>query len=266
MSLTSIENYTVNPDSVQIPDEGLGEYVVGFTEERKPFNWVNVFWNLMPVIGQLFFVGHVVRHWWVKSHPDRILLYKNGFIKQTLDGKGRVKKESVINFNDLKGVLMVKTRQYQNIYGIRKYNGTTVNLSVLDDQNVKEEILSGAYRNEDDLEGHYNFIGYASHGINNSWLEFAIKKFNNEFSNNGYASFSTPGGEVLVGPDFIKANDTVVSSGFKYMFDNGYLYLYPNAAEGEHFKKKAKPVSINVAQMYNKEVFLLAIGQIHGIR
>ena len=266
MSITSIDHYTVDPVRVQIPDEGLGEFIVGFTEENKPFNWTNILWNLLPGAGQLFFVGHVLRHWWVKTHPDRILLYKNGFIKQTLDNKGRVKKELTFNFYELNGVLLGKTRQYQNIYGIRKYNATTVQLSVLDEHNVKEVILSGSYRNENEIEGNYNFIGYACLAINNAWIQFAIKKFNEEFSSKGYASFSTPNGEVLVGSDFIKANNIVVSSGFKYSFDNGYLYIYPNAAEGGHFKNNSKPVVINVAGMFNKEVFLLAIGQIHGIR
>lgn len=266
MSITSIDHYTVDPVRVQIPDEGLGEFIVGFTEENKPFNWTNILWNLLPGVGQLFFVGHVLIHWWVKTHPDRILLYKNGFIKQTLDNKGRVKKELTFNFHELNGILFGKTRQYQNIYGIRKYNATNVQLSVLDEHNVKEVILSGSYRNENEIEGNYNFIGYACLAINNAWIQFAIKKFNEEFSSKGYASFSTPNGEVLVGSDFIKANNIVVSSGFKYSFDNGYLYLYPNAAEGGHFKNNSKPVAINVAGMFNKEVFLLAIGQIHGIR
>lgn len=265
MALTSIEHYIVNVDRTEIPNKGLGNYVGGFTEENKPFNWANIFLNLIPGAGQLLFVGHVVRHWWVKSHANRILLYENGFIKQTLNGKRSVKKESTHNFNEMNGLLFKKARQYQNIYGFQKYNGTNVELSVLEN-NTKKKILTGTYRNEKDIDGHYNFIGYACNAINNAWLQFALQKFNREYSTQGYGTFSTPNGEVKVGRDFIEANNTIVSSGFKYAFNNGYLFLYPNAAEGAHFKQKSDPIAINVAEMYNKDAFLLAISQIHGIQ
>lgn len=266
MSLTSIEHYAVEPGSVSIPDRGLGAFLCGFTEERKPFNWTNIWFNLLPGAGQILFIGHVIRHCWVKNHPDRVLLYQNGFIKQSLDNKGKVKQESIINYYDIKGVLYAKTRQYQSIYGIKAYNGTTVALSVLDKSNIRRKILWGSYRNKNDVDGKYNFIGYACNAISDCWLKFAINKFNEELCSRGYGSFTSPTGEITVGRDFIGVNNTVISSGFKYSFDNGYLYLYPNAAEGSHFAQKSKPVAINIAGMYNKEVFLLAIGQLHGIK
>lgn len=266
MSLTSIEHYVIDPKSVSIPNKGLGAFLCGFTEEKKPFNWANIWFNLIFGVGQILFIGHVIRHCWVKSHPDRVLLYQNGFIKQSLDNKGKVKQESINNYYDLKGVLYAKTRQYQSIYGIKTYNCTTVNLSVLDKNNIKSKILWGSYRNKDEIEGKYNFIGYACNAIRDSWLKFALNKFNDELRSRGYGSFTSPTGEITVGRDFIGVNNTIVSSGFRYSFDNGYLYLYPNAAESAHFAQKCKPVAINIAGMYNKEVFLLAIGQLHGIK
>lgn len=265
MAFTDIEHYKVDPRKVNIPDKGLGEFLCGFTEEHKPFNWANIWWNLLPITGQFFFIFFVLWHWWVKSHPRRILLYKNGFIKQNLRSKGRVKKERIINFYEIKGVLYAKTRQIQSIYGIRRYNGTAVEFSVLNSNNVSELILKGMYRNKEEVDSKYNFIGYACNAINNVWIKFAIDKFNNEISSKGYGTFTTTSGEVHVGRDFIKVNDAIVTKGFKYSFDNGCLCLYPNAAEGIHFKK-ATTVVINVAGMYNKEVFLMAISQLHGIR
>lgn len=266
MSLTSIEHYVVEPRSVSIPDKGLGAFLCGFTEERKPFNWANIWLNLIPGAGQLLFIGHAIRHRWVKSHPDRVLVYQNGFIKQSLDSKGKVKQESIVNFYDIKGVLYAKTRHYQSIYGIKTYNCTTVNLSVLDKNSMKRKILWGSYRNKNEVEGKYNFIGYACNAISDCRLNFAINKFNDEMRSRGYGSFSSPTGEISVGRDFIGVNNTVVSPGFKYTFNSGYLYLYPNAAEGSHFAQKSKPVAINIAGMYDKEAFLMAIGQLHGIK
>lgn len=266
MNRGTIERYTVNPNSIQIPDEGLGKFIVGYTEENIHFNWSYALWNLFPIAGQIFFIYLFMQYWWTKTHANRILLYENGFIKQKLDGKRRVKKETVYNFNRLNGIHLGKIVHYSVTYGIKRYGGTSVKLTVLNENNVKKEILSGAYRNEYEVENQYNFLGYACHAVNNAWIKFAIQKFNHEFSTNGYATFYIPKGKVLVGSDFIKVNDTVVSSGFRYSFYNGYLKLYPNAAEGEHFKKRAKTVAINIAKMFNKEVFLMAMDQLHGVK
>lgn len=265
MVRTSIEHYVIDATKINIPDKGLGNFMYGFTEERTPFNWAWIWFNLIPIVGQLIFVLFVISYWMVRSHPQRIFLYQNGFIKQKLGNKGRVKKESVINFLEINGMRYTKTQQYQNTYGIRIYQGTGVTLSVLNSNNIEDKILTGSYRNKHEVDGKYNFIGYACNAIDNTWIPFAINKFNHELSTQGYGTFSTPSGEVLVGKDFIRTKSVVVSSGFKYSFDNGYLYLYPNAAEGA-FKQKSKPIAINVAAMYNKEVFLMAISQLHGIR
>lgn len=56
-----------------------------------------------------------------------------------------------------------------------------------------------------------------------------------------------------------------IRPGFSYRFDNGYLYLYPDEGNKSFWKGK-KSLSINVASMYNKEIFLAAISQFHGIQ
>lgn len=266
MALTSIEHYTLDPESINIPDEGLGEFLYGFTEEKIRFNWANLLWNLLPFAGQAFFLGFVIKHWLIKFHAKRILLYKNGFIKQKLRSKGTIKEESSYDFNDIKGILYAKTRHYQNIYGFTLYKSTVVKLLVLDSNNIEEVVLEGEYRNKKEVDGKYNFIGYTCNAISNVWMEHAIERFNNEITSKGYGTFTCPTGEILVGRDFIKVNDEIISSGFKYSFNEGYLYLFPNAAEGGHFKQKGQHITINVAGMYNKEVFLMALSQFFGIR
>ena len=109
------------------------------------------------------------------------------------------------------------------------------------------------------------FVGYACNSIRSTWLQFAIDKFNKEISTVGYGTFVSKSGRVLVGKEFIQVNDQVVSPGFKYSFDSGYLYLYPNDEEGSHFKKKSKSVNINVVEMYNSDVFLMAMQQFFGV-
>lgn len=256
MALTSIKHYVLDANKINIPDEGLGKFLSGFTEENEPFNWITTLWNLLPITGQIFFVAYVLDHWWTKSHPQRILVYQNGFIKQCMDSKGRVKKKSVINFHEINELLYVRTHQYKSIYGITKYEGTSVNLSILDSNNVKGNILTGMYHNKHEIEGKYNFIGYACNAIHNSWIQFAMNKCINEISSKGYVTFTTPSGEVLVGRNFIKANNIVAGLGSQFSYYEGYLYLYPNATEGAHSEQKSEPITINVAEMCNKEVFM----------
>lgn len=265
MATTTIEHYLIDANKVQGFDEELGEFICGFSEENKSFIWTNILWIFCFPFGPFILLGFAIRYWWVKSHPRRILSFKGGFIRQTLNGRGEVKKERLFNFNKLNGLLCRRTLHYQNIYGFRKYKCTTVELSVLDSDNAKVAILSGSYRNEYEVEGNYNFVGYSCNAINDAWVRFSLQRFNKEFSEKGYGTFITSKGNVFVGKDFIKINGVVVSHGFKYSFDNGYLYLYPNAAEGAHFKYKCKPVAINVSEMYDNEVFLMAMRQIHGV-
>ena len=224
MEITAIENYIVDTNNLTIPNKGLGNYKCGFTEERKPFNLQNIWLNLLPFFGQILFIAHLLRHWWVRTHPCRILLYQNGFIKQSLDSHGNVKKENVFNFSTIKGILNDRVRQFQSIYGIRRYNCTTVKMWVLDANNTKVHVLGGAYRNKEEIEGNYNFIGYACNAISDAWNEIALNNFNREL-----------------------------------------LYLYPDEGNKSFWKGK-KSLSINVASMYNKEIFLAAISQFHGIQ
>lgn len=265
MEITAIENYIVDTNNLTIPDKGLGNYKCGFTEERKPFNLQNIWLNLLPFFGQILFIAHLLRHWWVRTHPCRILLYQNGFIKQSLDSHGNVKKENVFNFSTIKGILNDRVRQFQSIYAIRRYNCTTVKMWVLDANNTKVHVLGGAYRNKEEIEGNYNFIGYACNAISDAWNEIALNNFNRELLAKGYATFYTPKKEILVGRNFIKSGDMEIRPGFSYRFDNGYLYLYPDEGNKSFWKGK-KSLSINVASMYNKEIFLAAISQFHGIQ
>lgn len=123
---------------------------------------------------------------------------------------------------------------------------------VLDANNTKVHVLGGAYRNKEEIEGNYNFIGYACNAISDAWNEIALNNFNRELLAKGYATFYTPKKEILVGRNFIKSGDMEIRPGFSYRFDNGYLYLYPDEGNKSFWKGK-KSLSINVASMYNKE-------------
>lgn len=261
MGISSIENYIVDVNKINIPNEGLGEFLVGYTDGRLSFEWKRAWINLLPIIGNIIFLIYVIAIFIKSQRPIRVLIYKNGFIKQKLNSSGIVKHESVYNFNDLRGLLYYKRRTYTTTYGITRYSCTGVTLSVLDTNNVKEQILKGAYKNENEEEGKYNFYGYAGNTITKLWIQFAVKKFNAEIATKGYGTFPTGKKEIQIGRDFIKVDEIVVKKGkFSYLFDNGYLYLYP---EGE---KKSKRIGINIAEMYNKEAFLIVAQQLHGIR
>lgn len=60
---------------------------------------------------------------------------------------------------------------------------------VLDANNTKVHVLGGAYRNKEEIEGNYNFIGYACNAISDAWNEIALNNFNRELLAKGYANF-----------------------------------------------------------------------------
>lgn len=259
----SKEKYLVNSDTTPIPDYGLGAYKEGYSNIGEGFPWLSIFWNIIPVAGQFIFFTKVFQHFRKKGS---VLIYENGFLEQHANWKGEIKEEYPYNFNELKGVSLSKTKHFQTTYGIRTYNGTAVDLSVMENDSSVSNILKGMYRNKNERPDKYNFIGYASHAINDAWINFAIRRFNQEFAQKGYGTFYADYKTILVGKGYIKVNDDIFSGAITYSFDNGYLYLYPETEEGAHFKKKSKPIEVNVAKMFNKEVFLMAIDKFLGIR
>lgn len=266
MDTSSIEHFRIDTSKTPVPDRGLGEYICGFTEEHLRFKWLRLLWILIPILGLIMVLWYVIKYWWDTWHPRRAMIYKNGFVIQNLDRKGNVKNEQEVNFYMITGLMIQKTHQYRLIYGFEKYDHTDVVLSILDADGNSRVILNGYYQNKNEKSDRYNFAGYICNAIKQAWADVAINLFNREISDKGYATFHTPTDEVLVGPDFIKAGGVIVSSGFKYSFSNGFLTLYPNAAESSHFRQQADPVNISVADMYNNDVFLMAVNKFHGIK
>lgn len=264
MAIYSIDQYLVDADKINIPDEGLGAFIGGL-QDKPQFIWRLLWFNLAIGIGQVFFLLYLLLHWWMKTHPKRVLLYQNGFIKQYVDSRGKVMRQKVVNFSEVKGIRYAKTRNYKSSIFDTTYTGTSVVLSILYLNNSKKKILKGLYHNEEEVDGHYNFIGYACNAINNAWTKYAINRFNQELSLKGYGSFYTRSGDILVGRNFIDVNGTEIKPGFTYSFEDGRLYLYPNSYDVA-FKKKYKPIVVNVIDMYNQEAFLIAVGQLHGIQ
>ena len=261
-----IDVYKLQGYRIKISPTDLGKFLQGYTNERVPFNWKLLLWNLLPIAGTVMFIIFLSQYLWERQRPKRILIFENGFIKQQLTYSGQVRKYNTFKYSDLSGILYEHTRRYQNIYGIRRYITTDIKLSVLDSNNKPTKIFSGTYKNEYEIDGHYNFIGYACNAINNSWLNIAVQRFNNQLSALGYGKFITKNGEVRVNKDFISVNGEYVTSVCKYSFDNGYLYLYPNENRDSNRKHRSQSVIINISQMYNKEVFLLALNKFYGIK
>lgn len=263
--MTNIENYLLDVNSIEIPTRKFGDFLSGFSNAHEPFEKKYIWWNLLPIGGQIIFLTYALSHWWARRNPQRILVFKQGFVKQDINARGEVKSQKDIDFNNVKGILCDKTRQYTLIYGIRKYNCTSFDLSVWLSDNYSQSVLTGSYRNESEEADKYNYKGYACNAINNAWLDFAIDRFNQEFSTKGFVTFYAGGDKVVVAKDYIQVNDTMISPGFTYSLNNGCLILYPEGEKGSVFKRK-KRVVIHVAKMYNKEIFLSMVGRLHGIR
>lgn len=258
------ENYIIDPMSIQLPDHGLGKFVEGYTSKGDSFNWKNIFWNLIPIFGQLVFLAKWGITLYNNSRVKNILIYQNGFVTQLTNKKGELKKEDVYNYHTLKGMSLQKTRNFSRVYGITNYTGTSVSLNVMEKDGCVMNIFDGTYYNKEDYPEDHDFLGYSVHAINNSWINFSIDNFNREFSEKGYATFYSDYQTIILGKGYIKVNDKGVSGQFKYAFDNGILYLYP--PEEGNFNSKPNPITVNIAKMYNKEIFLMAINKLLGIR
>lgn len=264
-NMTNIENYLLDVNSIEIPTRKFGDFLSGFSNAHEPFEKKYIWWNLLPIGGQIIFLTYALSHWWARRNPQRILVFKQGFVIQNINAKGMVKSQTEIDFNNIKGMLCDKTRLYTSTYGIRKYNSTSFDISVWLSDNYCQSVLKGSYRNEEEEADKYNCKGYACNAITKSWLEFAIDCFNQEFNTKGFATFYAGGDKVVVAKDYIQVNDTMIYPGFSYSLNNGYLILYPEGERGSVFKRK-KRVVIHVSKMYNKEIFLLMVGREHGIR
>ncbi len=261
--IKDIETYLISPNDALIPQVGLGGYKIGFTTERVPFEWKNLFWILLPIGGWLILLIFILLYIWSKISCYRVFIYEKGIFKQRT---GFLSKDMIYRFDDISGISVARTKQYRRIYGFDKYTGTSVSIKIeLKDGSI-DKFYNDRYRNEYEVEGEYEFAGYMANALTNSWIDVSLKRVNEELKRQGYATFRSEKSIVSVGRGFIKSDSNYANGQFRYSFDNGYLYIYPGGEDAVQFKNKNKYFVINVNKMYNKEVFLMTISSLLGIK
>lgn len=272
-------NYVINPELEMIPDVGLGDYIVGYSTKGKKISYlallwlvviplvlIPLLWNdklyimsyfllILPIIGIVYTIGYYIRG------AESYYIYTNGFVWQKLSSDGKVKKETAINFKDVSGIKVSKTRHYTQSTFITTYNSTTVDFKVYGNNGILFSQKSG-YKNEYEKPEKYNAQGYAIHTIVDKWNDIALERANQELSEKGYVTFNA--GYVKVGRDFLKVGSNYVEVGnFKYAFDEGMLYIYPESVDG---LQKSEPFSVDVNSMTDSDKFLMTIGQLLDIK
>ena len=258
MSNYNARTYLIDSVSFNNSGSDLGKFIVGYTDERVKFKKSFLLMLLIPLIG-LFVVLYFLAIHYLKSRK-RIYFFENGILVQDV----RRKSESVFRYDEIKGISVSRTRQY--MYGI--YQGTFYHVRFLYSNMESCIFMQGSYRNEQEVIEKFNFDNYVIDTLINQWTPKAISKFNAEMRDQGYGVFYTDKDEVHLGKDFLRVGDNYISphSKFNLYFFNGSLNIsIPNTERGSLFQRKTKNFSINVNEMYNKEVFLSAIERYFGI-
>lgn len=267
---TNKEKVLLNASKDLIPDAGLGEFLEGYSSQRDPFNYKLLLWILVPVIGWslvLVFIVNFFFHKWLDT-KDYIYLYKEGFlwVRKPCLGNPR---ETIVRFDEIGGIRYSKTRHYKVIYLVNVYNETSTTFEVCDRKGLSICKVESAYRNEKEADDKYNAVAFASNAIIDRWNEMAIERFNRDVAEKGYGTFYTKGGtasvKVELGRDFIKTGNHYAGSEFRYAFQDGLLYIYPTE-EDRNFSDKTQYFTINVNEMYDSRIFLLAAAQYLGIK
>lgn len=243
----------------RVPECGLGKFVADYTDEPISYNWFNILWNIIPIVGQFLFILSICFHFTKVSNRKRVLIYERGVVVQKISSDNSVKSQEAFDFTKLQGLRYNKVARYTSTYGVTTYRGTSVTLSILDEYNTEKTLLKGMYKNEDELPDEYNAIGYACHEIINRWAPFELRLCNDQLARTGYATFVTGNKRVKVSRNSISVNDRSLSTEFTYKFRDGMLYLSPT-------DKKLKKLSIDVRNMYNSHTFMVAMAQFFGVK
>lgn len=269
MSKSIREKYLIDPSKIMVPDANLGTFIEGYQEVIPPFKWKWLFWNLLPCAGQLFFCIYLFPYLknfilnYYKS--NRVFIYENGFIVQEVRLKKKGLEYYVFNYSELKGISVTKTRKYNIIYGIRVYDETSVEVNAIDEDNREYEVIKGFYKDELDKKANHGFIGCVADVIMEHWNPIALQRFNDELAQKGYGTFRSDFTNIEISRNYIKVGKRVVERPFRYGLNQGMLYIRPQTEGNAHFKQEVEPVEINIAEMYNKDIFLLGANQLLGI-
>ena len=246
--MTNKEKCSLSVDKDFIPDAGLGKFIEGYTTERD-------------ILGKF------------SIKKQTVYIFQEGILWVTkyIFGKS---EEIILRYDEMGGIRTSKERQYQSTYGLfKKYIGTNVILEICDKDGFSLLKRSFSYMNEKEDESMYNALGCSMVAIQNQWSDIAIRKLNHELSEKGYGTFRTieygsfknKKVTIKIGRDFLKADDNYAGSNFKYAFQDGSLYIYPSE-EDRNFSNKKEYFTININDMYDKEIFLQAAYQLLGIK
>lgn len=268
--MTNKEKCAINASKDQIPDTGLGEFVEGYTNSRDSIINKKILWLLLlPIVGWVILAVFLIVMLLGKTFGTihSIYLYKNGILWETKPKIGK-SEEIIIRYDEIGGIKTSKTRQYSSIYGlVNVYQGTSVLLDICDRDGFSIIQRHFAYQNEHEKEDGYNSFGFGMNAILAAWDKIALDRLNKELNEKGFCTFyTTENGKkvsVEVGGYFIKSAGNYASAGLKYAFQEGILYIYPSEEDCNSSKKY---FTINVNEMYNRNVFLLAVNQLLGIR
>ena len=268
MNRKDISHYQIPAtDPLALNHPIFGVYVDGYTDEHTPFNWSRLWLLLIPFAGILFVVVYLLWHFVVERIRSlRILIYQGGFVKQIVKRSGAIAEMVEYDFNEMTGMSLSKSRNYQVTYGIRIYQRTDIKLEIVKGELPPETIIEGSYRNEKEKDNQYNFDGYAAIALQRAWLPIALKRFNEQMEAQGYGTFYDRKNKIEIGNGFIRVGEQGFSGSFQYAFQDGRLYLYHKSEEGTHFKSKVKPLQIDVNNMFDSQVFLFAADKLLGIR
>ena len=253
--------FLINPETEMIPDAGIGNFIEGYSRKGERVNYYIFVMILIPVPGLYFVIEEIIHYFKTRNIVNSYYLYTNGFIYQKSDGN-KILEQEVIDFNDCTGVSIAKTRTF-TWFGI--YNNTVVRFRVLSDAMKIIFDQTSSYENKKEDPHKYNICGTAFHAIIKRWNDIAIERFNHEFSEKGYGTFYSENGDIIqVGKSFIKVNSAYADANTsKFGLNNGLLYIYRESVDGGSYEKNG--LNIDVNNMFNSQVFLIAIHQLLGL-
>ncbi len=264
--------YSIDAQTNQIPEVGLGTFVKGYASQREPFLFKSLWLLLIPIAGWVAIAIYLL-FWCIRWIIERffgyqklIYLYENGFLWKNVPIKFGTPEDIIIRFDEIGGIRNSKTKNYSSIYGIKHYSSTIVGFEICGISGNTLLSLGFSYHNEFDNPEKYDFYCLATKTILDVWNEISLTHLNAELRRDGYCSFITRQGKktihVLVGKNFIQAGTNCAKLPFRYSLDNGYLHLWTNV-EGK--SSKDKHFTININSMYDKELFLLVATQVMGL-
>lgn len=270
------------PNDPFVPTAGLGSFVNGYDSSRdsKPIGStvtlvllamgmlaLSVFFaffgnddtSVKLLLGLLFlffaglFLFLALKPWF---RVNRVYVYDNGFFWTTENRKGKTVKEAVVDFNQVKGVMNRRTRQYKN--GV--YTGTDYHFTVIGKDGLLFEDR-GSYRNQDENPDDGGWRFFALQSILQQWMKIGVDRMNEELRTKGFISFD----DIAVSKDYIRKGDVTIERGdIVYKLSGGSLTV-DRASKEKKILNVKHDININVNCMVNGQWFLYAVKNLLGI-